>query len=196
MLGWAHPRVCGENQHRRRYTRATGGSSPRVRGKQPRCKLPCLTGGLIPACAGKTCCKPSACAISPAHPRVCGENRVGCFTRAGVPGSSPRVRGKLCRALRSRGDGGLIPACAGKTFIRKPRRAQPRAHPRVCGENLTVSESGEISGGSSPRVRGKLNRETYGDIILGLIPACAGKTPGFDHLASPGAAHPRVCGEN
>ena len=50
--------------------------------------------------------------------------------------------------------------------------------------------------GSSPRVRGKLagRPELGGD--LGLIPACAGKTPS-PPSASPGTrAHPRVCGEN
>ena len=50
------------------------------------------------------------------------------------------------------------------------------AHPRVCGENRCLADRLGSQVGSSPRVRGKLNRETYGDIILGLIPACAGKT--------------------
>ena len=50
----AHPRVCGENLHRRTRSRRGSGSSPRVRGK--RClDLVCrVENGLIPACAGKT----------------------------------------------------------------------------------------------------------------------------------------------
>ena len=45
-------------------------------------------------------------------------------------------------------------------------------------------------------MRGKLTRETYGDIILGLIPAYAGKTAPLSSPWTPVPAHPRVCGEN
>ena len=70
------------------------------------------------------------------------------------------------------------------------------AHPRVCGENLTVSENGEISGGSSPRVRGKHPLGAVLPAKAGLIPACAGKTPPTWHRQYLAWAHPRVCGEN
>ena len=45
-------------------------------------------------------------------------------------------------------------------------------------------------------MRGKLNRETYGNIILGLIPAHAGKTPCAEPRGRESRAHPRACGEN
>ena len=66
----------------------------------------------------------------------------------------------------------------------------------MCGENRSVRVARSIVAGSSPRVRGKLNREMYGDIILGLIPACAGKTRSDRATAAGSRAHPRVCGEN
>ena len=53
-IGWAHPRVCGENSASLRVARSMEGSSPRVRGKLLS-RSPCgRTVGLIPACAGKT----------------------------------------------------------------------------------------------------------------------------------------------
>ena len=50
-----------------------------------------------------------------AHPRVGGENITSVWKMATAAGSSPRGRGKLCRALERASDGGLIPAWAGKT---------------------------------------------------------------------------------
>ena len=70
-------------------------------------------------------------------------------------GSSPRVRGKHEVLAGVRGDGRLIPACAGKTVAAELRLRVAKAHPRVCGENLMMSATAEAVSGSSPRVRGK-----------------------------------------
>ena len=70
----AHPRVCGENQRERGRGESHEGSSPRVRGKLQGLSRLSPFRGLIPACAGKTPVPRPECAISKAHPRVCGEN--------------------------------------------------------------------------------------------------------------------------
>ena len=72
----------------------------------------------------------------------------------------------------------------------------PRAHPRVCGENVVVSERSNASTGSSPRVRGKRLVERDERLPAGLIPACAGKTGQHSKASQINWAHPRVCGEN
>ena len=51
---WAHPRVCGENRMASSTACTPSGSSPRVRGKLELLDRHDETGGLIPACAGKT----------------------------------------------------------------------------------------------------------------------------------------------
>ena len=73
---WAHPRVCGENFEATRREVAEKGSSPRVRGKLGTIEAARLAGWLIPACAGKTGAMDFVLGHLPAHPRVCGENRV------------------------------------------------------------------------------------------------------------------------
>ena len=114
LLG-AHPRVCGENADTGVAPRSWEGSSPRVRGKLATPVAFQTPNGLIPACAGKT---PRGIVTSFglwAHPRVCGENPVSSTHSIRPPGSSPRVRGKLCGFLVCGLFFGLIPACAGKT---------------------------------------------------------------------------------
>ena len=70
-------------------------------------------------------------------------------------GSSPRVRGKLQSLDIDVLKEGLIPACAGKTFVESGDAITGGAHPRVCGENMVCRRVAEAIPGSSPRVRGK-----------------------------------------
>ena len=73
---------------------------------------------------------------------------------------------------------------------------EPKAHPRVCGENSEQSAIMIRSRGSSPRVRGKLSPAIRDLAPVGLIPACAGKTRRLSSCDNSASAHPRVCGEN
>ena len=194
--GSAHPRACGENPHYSAPTDQSLGSSPRVRGK-PDDGTP-ITGnvGLIPARAGKTQGAVGAEGQGEAHPRACGENKVLRSRGGGPPGSSPRVRGKLVRAVNAVHTSGLIPARAGKTVHRRRRHRGRSAHPRACGENSSVRAPVPATTGSSPRVRGKLSLSSRCHWDGGLIPARAGKTFLSSSIVYTPAAHPRACGEN
>ena len=192
----AHPRVCGENWCPCRQRAGHRGSSPRVRGKPGELSAGDAKPRLIPACAGKTTGTGCTARARGAHPRVCGENVTRVPDMFPFPGSSPRVRGKLHGLAGNCGDGGLIPACAGKTSG-PPRASSPgRAHPRVCGENLEGAGEGVDGLGSSPRVRGKLAGVRHRRVRQGLIPARAGKTASMNAVTTGSRAHPRVCGEN
>ena len=111
--------------------------------------------GLIPAYAGKTFGVPIGYLLSPAHPRVCGENLFSTQPDSAPSGSSPRMRGKrgliasLCYYRR------LIPAYAGKTGEYVHTVEFNTAHPRVCGENVVIDHGDGHRTGSSPRMRGK-----------------------------------------
>ena len=111
-------------------------------------------------------------------------------------GSSPRVRGKHLIAESHGYVCRLIPACAGKTFFEAESKVVQGAHPRVCGENSVVSGDECPKTGSSPRVRGKRQGTCTWATVIGLIPACAGKTHALEIRCVPRWAHPRVCGEN
>ena len=151
---------------------------------------------LIPACAGKTQSRELAAFYRPAHPRVCGENHTWAPEALPNTGSSPRVRGKPFSLSFCGKTQGLIPACAGKTAPLPTTPNGVQAHPRVCGENQSLTLSNRLWKGSSPRVRGKPVISTLYTVTDGLIPACAGKTRFI--ICAPFAlgAHPRVCGEN
>ena len=135
------------------------------------------SGRLIPAHAGKTKEREGPRVAPTAHPRACGENPSGAEKPLPLWGSSPRMRGKPSPSKLMRQFGGLIPAHAGKT-IRVLMGLSPNwAHPRACGENrLGLRGRGSILG-SSPRMRGKPAEADYVELLGGLIPAHAGKTP-------------------
>ena len=91
----AHPRGCGEHHQRPASGWCRPGSPPRVRGTPH-----ALDGigdaiGLTPAGAGNTTSSRRGRPRSRAHPRGCGEHRVGRCARPQSPGSPPRVRGTL-----------------------------------------------------------------------------------------------------
>ena len=188
--------MCGENSSAAARIASVGGSSPRVRGKPPHRRRSRHTIRLIPACAGKTNILVILLADPTAHPRVCGENKYSGNTSGRPHGSSPRVRGKRPHSGTTSGRRGLIPACAGKTRRVWGLDAQRGAHPRVCGENLSMVFYYVGCVGSSPRVRGKLSFRGSRIYERGLIPACAGKTTSWALADFPRRAHPRVCGEN
>ena len=167
--------MCGENQAGASGQVLIRGSSPRVRGKRYLGPALPAARGLIPACAGKTLVEGPQRPRLRAHPRVCGENSRSMRTSGTPSGSSPRVRGKRERHPVAGHRRRLIPACAGKTTAGTPRSARPRAHPRVCGENIVSYVAVIVLCGSSPRVRGKRFRGVPCETATGLIPACAGK---------------------
>ena len=192
----AHPRVCGENAEVLETALMIAGSSPRVRGKHGTEDQVHTRQGLIPACAGKTSSGTYSREAWPAHPRVCGENSPAHRLPWLQRGSSPRVRGKHSLRDEMSRQGGLIPACAGKTRQRLWCGPASPAHPRVCGENMRSCVLRLRASGSSPRVRGKHEISRKSILVCGLIPACAGKTPRRLRIDVWRGAHPRVCGEN
>ena len=191
-----HPRACGENALRSTNLPGVPGSSPRVRGKRPHRRPDALGDRIIPARAGKTYSKPPARSSPRDHPRACGENGTTSTRRSLSRGSSPRVRGKRRRPRRDGQSRGIIPARAGKTEGERGLSLGLGDHPRACGENSWIWSWQRVTGGSSPRVRGKHRVGLGAGGELGLIPARAGKTVFRTPLwISPGGSSPRVRGK-
>ena len=156
------------------------GSSPHARGKRPLQHPNGASNRLIPACAGKTKRNRAIFVRLPAHPRMRGENASAYIKSLLGDGSSPHARGKPGRGLRRLAVVRLIPACAGKTALPSLSALSIRAHPRMRGENgsMSVLMMGRV--GSSPHARGK--QAGAGELAadVRLIPACAGKTCNSD----------------
>ena len=147
-----------------------------MRGKHTSSKSLSGAKGITPAHAGKTYGKFTSCIISKDHPRACGENRDMLEIDGYELGSPPRMRGKQELIRTGGGDGGITPACAGKTRKAASCWTTRRDHPRVCGENRLAL--------------------CFRQRLVGIIPACAGKTHDSKYRSGGNRDHPRVCGEN
>ena len=107
---------------------------------------------------------------------MCGEKDVLLDGHLFHPGSPPHVRGKddrqliLCVCL------GITPACAGKSAISAERARRNKDHPRMCGEKYCWTLIACLNWGSPPHVRGKVLATQPQYLILGITPACAGKS--------------------
>ena len=96
-----------------------------------------------------------------------------------VSGSSPRVRGKPVRRLRSLAAHRIIPARAGQTMFAMIFSLAHTDHPRACGANEHGLPADVDDRGSSPRVRGKPDDDHHGSRVRRIIPARAGQTVRF-----------------
>ena len=197
MIGMGdHPRVCGEHCGEHSASFGVLGSSPRMRGTHSRCRRAANVTGIIPAYAGNTMMTPRLTTATWDHPRVCGEHPLWLSrSRFGV-GSSPRMRGTLCRCCRTRFRLGIIPAYVGNTVRLTFAWPETWDHPRVCGEHATGASTQVNCTGSSPRMRGTLQPHAGKVGKRGIIPAYAGNTSRASSVSDFHGDHPRVCGEH
>ena len=182
--GALSPRRCG------------AGSSPRGRGTPAASATWKLLWRFIPAWAGNTTDPVSRARRAAVHPRVGGEHIS--IERHGVRyhGSSPRGRGTQMGALEAATPYRFIPAWAGNTCRRRSSSSLFAVHPRVGGEHDSYGFPRPLPGGSSPRGRGTLDRQTRRGREPRFIPAWAGNTVRACPSARGVAVHPRVGGEH
>ena len=88
------------------------------------------------------------------------------------------------------------PAYAGKTFWLSLGCHIGEKHPRVCGEDLSMSRRAMRQQETPPRMRGRLVAAGIKRPDDGNTPAYAGKTIGIFFSKCTNGKHPRVCGED
>ena len=110
------------------------------------------------------------------HPRGCGENHEGKVVSAVHQGSPPRMRGKPVTKQLWHRRVGITPADAGKTRHAMLAANRRWDHPRGCGENGAIKDSGNRTKGSPPQVRGKHADSIRAIGKIRITPAGAGKT--------------------
>ena len=152
------------------------GSPPRMRGKVAAAVPALFLRGITPACAGKRSQGVAALQLGWDHPRVCGEKPHLTPAIDRSKGSPPRMRGKAVPAALPDVTHGITPAYAGKRVSRSPAKTGAWNHPRVCGEKAFGCRRCTFPQGSPPRMRGKGSRMTRATSMVGITPACAGKS--------------------
>ncbi len=190
-----HPRACGEQGVRLRNGLSRAGSSPRMRGTGADHASSHQRPRFIPAHAGNRRRSTSRFPQAAVHPRACGEQSKAGPSMARKSGSSPRMRGTGRKPVACRRTGRFIPAHAGnRLFVHRPARVGP-VHPRACGEQGGRVVSGEVAGGSSPRMRGTVPGKDFALARRRFIPAHAGNRQTTSSRSCASSVHPRACGE-
>ena len=126
---------------------------------------------------------------------MCGEKHEPARAQSLIMGSPPRVRGKAEQNRMERLQARITPACAGKSSDIDAVREEFLDHPRVCGEKSNIGARRQTLPGSPPRVRGKAFAPAPTIDMMGITPACAGKSMQGQSAQANQKDHPRVCGE-
>ena len=109
----------------------------------------------------------------------------------------PPTTGIACGFLSSnKSHAGIIPACAGSTPSRYQRPKGAWDHPRMRGEHKDVPGDVSAQKGSSPHARGALAADGDTELVLRIIPACAGSTVQKQSVDRLSGDHPRMRGEH
>ena len=138
LLPRDHPCVCGEKSGHNGLQLGILGITPACAGKRKAVLGLCTHVRITPAYAGKRCSARTPTFRTWDHPRVCGEKRRPSSHSHTLPGSPPRVRGKVSAGKILLHDGGITPAHAGKSFKKRPRSCGLQDHPRACGEKASA----------------------------------------------------------
>ena len=136
-LGPAHPRLRGEHGLGSLTRLKLVGSSPLARGTRARGLRRRPRVRLIPACAGNTYETGTQRRRAKAHPHLRGEHVKNHHHQQKHRGPSPLARGTPGRLSGNPLNTGLIPACAGNTFVVRLVKGGARAHPRLRGEHTS-----------------------------------------------------------
>ena len=193
---WDHPRLRGEHLCSGDEMDREPGSSPLARGALIRREVMEVGAGIIPACAGSTVRPAGRAGAFWDHPRLRGEHKLAVIVPFSDQGSSPLARGARREAPSSSTITRIIPACAGSTRSRRRRCCRWWDHPRLRGEHPTSISQRSANMGSSPLARGAPEGLAWGITRRGIIPACAGSTPGGVSESGLVGDHPRLRGEH
>ena len=114
---------------------------------------------------------------------------------AAPPGSPPLARGKVKLNEILLRDERITPACAGKSCIKPVKNTVNGDHPRLRGEKSVPLISAFSRMGSPPLARGKVFTVTLRSVMVGITPACAGKSSARRDDTACSRDHPRLRGE-
>ena len=112
-----------------------------------------------------------------------------------IPGSPPHTRGKGVRNFRIQCNGGITPAHAGKSDLKRNTVSRAEDHPRTRGEKAFVATVWAFETGSPPHTRGKAICTLQICARPRITPAHAGKSRPNGSDQRRREDHPRTRGE-
>ncbi|TWB64424.1 hypothetical protein FBZ92_101320 [Nitrospirillum viridazoti] len=128
------------------------------------------------------------------YPRTCGGTYSGSSTSSSDTGVSPRLRGNRRFLQAFPLLAGCIPALAGEPRWPQGRQSCWRVYPRACGETRSSSRHRMAWTGVSPRLRGNQGLQERIGLVVGCIPAPAGKPARGRAGQVADWVYPRACG--
>ena len=189
-----HPRSRGVYSLSPALRGSGTGSSPLARGLPINRGDRTIPGGIIPARAGFTRSTTAPSRLWRDHPRSRGVYVISPFSMASRKGSSPLARGLPGSDGAHSGRHGIIPARAGFTVVRTPRKENSWDHPRSRGVYIASIDAYWSRLGSSPLARGLPTRRHGRARIERIIPARAGFTRSGVREVCEAWDHPRSRG--
>src|SRR5690606_23980789 len=117
------------------------------------------TARYIPASAGNRCKRHPLPSQKTVHPRVCGEQPMEDREKQAAAGTSPRLRGTGRQYTEGEHTARDIPASAGNSQWQIEKSKRQPVHPRVCGEQAPSIQKLNIPPGTSPRLRGTVQKD-------------------------------------
>ena len=152
------------------------GSPPHVRERLLLGVPDVKSGGITPACAGKTEQTIRPFVYEWDHPRMCGKDYACGHEGTVSVGSPPHVRERPDRQGQDIREVRITPACAGKTQCSRAWHSQLWDHPRMCGKDVKQEFTHDAEEGSPPHVRERPFLANRSIMRPRITPACAGKT--------------------
>ena len=134
-----------------------------------------------PAYAGKTFPDDRRRRVLRKHPRLRGEDSKWTGALMMIPETPPLTRGRLSHLVATLFSVRNTPAYAGKTFLQRFVRAFCQKHPRLRGEDVTLTTLETGSTETPPLTRGRLKEIAMVEEVKGNTPAYAGKTQVLDY---------------
>ncbi len=191
---WDYLRVCGADGVGQAERLVAQGLSPRVRSGLAHVGPELAVGGIISACAERTCKPPSPKRKAWDYLRVCGADPPRGTRYFLTGGLSPRVRSGQQDRAHIALPKGIISACAERTRWPRSSRCPTRDYLRVCGADAAIAWDAWAFGGLSPRVRSGHETASHQGLRRRIISACAERTRESGRRGAEKRDYLRVCG--
>ncbi len=173
------------------------GSPPRVWGRRLAFYVRLLRSRFTPTRVGTTVWVSVVSAASAVHPHACGDDAPDHICGRPIPGSPPRVWGRLRRKSSNCSRAfGSPPRVWGRLTVAANNVVICTVHPHACGDDARSPSAMVQRSGSPPRVWGRRDRAPAALAIARFTPTRVGTTCRRFVASTTPPVHPHACGDD